>query len=68
MDELVQQIVKKFNLPEATVKGIVQMVVSFLREKLPGPIGAQVDAFLAKGELPQQAEGLLGGLLGEKGK
>lgn len=66
MDELVKQITKKFNLPEETVKGIVQMVVNFLKEKLPEPIGSQVSAFLSQGELPQQAQNLLGGLLGKK--
>lgn len=67
MDELVKMIVQKFGLPEATVKGVVQMVVNYLKEKLPGPIGAQVEAFLVKGEMPQQAKGFLGGLFGKKG-
>ena len=66
MDELVNMIAKKFGLPEETVKGVVQMVVNYLKEKLPGPIGSQVDAFLTKGEIPQQAKGFLGGLFGKK--
>jgi hypothetical protein len=66
MDELVKMIAQKFGLPEDTVKGVVQMVVNYLKDKLPGPIGGQVEAFLVKGEMPQQAKGFLGGLFGKK--
>lgn len=66
MDELVKQITQKFNVPEDTVRSIVQMVVNYLKEKLPGPIGSQVEAFLSTGELPKEAKSLLGGLFGKK--
>lgn len=66
MDELIKQIAKKFNLPEETAKGIVQLIADFLKQKMPEPIGSQVSAFLVQGKLPQDAQGLLGGLLGQK--
>lgn len=66
MDELIQRIAQKFNLPEDTIKGVVQMVVDFLKEKLPAGIGSQVEGFLTTGELPKQAQGLFSGLFGKK--
>lgn len=66
MEELVKTISKKFKLPEAIVKDIVQTVIGFLKERLPEPIGSQIEAFLGQGGLPKEAQGLLGGLIGKK--
>jgi hypothetical protein len=62
MDELVKVVVQKTGLPEAQAKQAVMAVIGFLKEKLPAPIAAQVDALLAGGP-PDLAKGL-GGLLG----
>ena len=64
MDELVKVVVQKTGLPEAQAKQAVQAVIGFLKEKLPAPIAAQVDALLAGGGPPDLAKGL-GGLLGQ---
>ena len=65
MDELVKLIVKKTGLPEATAKTVVELVISYLKKKLPGPIGGQIDAVLKGGGLGEAAKGL-GSLLKKK--
>jgi nucleoid DNA-binding protein len=68
MDELVQLVVKKTGLPEKQAKQAVEVVLDFLKKKLPGPVGAQIDAFLSgKSQLADAAD-MLGGLLGGKKK
>ena len=62
MDELVKLIVKKTGLPEATVKTVVGMVIDYLKKKLPGPVGGQIDAVLQGGGLGDVAKGLVGKL------
>ena len=38
MEELVDLIVKKTGIPAATAQTVVNMVVDFLKKKLPAPI------------------------------
>ena len=60
MDELVNLIVEKTGIPEATARQVVDVVVEFLKEKLPDPIGNSLEDLLdGKG-----AANLLGGLSG----
>ena len=60
MDELVNLIVEKTGIPEATARQVVGVVVEFLKEKLPDPIGNSLEDLLdGKG-----AANLLGGLSG----
>ncbi len=68
MNELVSLIVKKTGVPEATAQTIVNMVVDFLKKKLPAPVGAQIDGLLSNQGAMQQAEGMLGGLASKMGK
>ena len=66
MDELVKLVVQKTNLPEATARIAVQTVIDYLKKKLPGPIGGQIDSVLQGGSgLGGAAKGL-GGMLGKK--
>jgi hypothetical protein len=66
MDELVKLVVQKTNLPEATARIAVQTVIDYLKKKLPGPIGGQIDSVLQGGSgLGDAAKGL-GGMLGKK--
>ncbi len=65
MDELVQLVVKKTGMPEATARTAVQTVIDYLKQKLPGPVGGQIDAVLKGGGLGDAAKGL-GGLLNRK--
>jgi hypothetical protein len=60
MNELVNMIVTKTGIPQATAQTIVNMVVDFLKKKLPAPVGAQIDGLLNNQGTVQQAEGILG--------
>ncbi len=69
MDELIKLVVNKTGLPEATAQKAVEVVIGYLKKKLPAPIGAQIDALLASGQAAQGVESAaqaLGGLLGKK--
>ena len=68
MEELYALVVKKTGLPKETAKMAVDVVVDFIKKKLPAPVAAQVDAVLGgKGDMGAAA-GMLGGLLGGKKK
>jgi len=47
MDELIKLVAKKAGIPEAQAKTAVNTVITFLKERLPAPIAAQIDAILA---------------------
>ncbi|MEN6571217.1 MAG: hypothetical protein ABFD24_05175 [Anaerolineaceae bacterium] len=66
MNELVSLIVKKTGIPEATAQQVVGVVMDFLKKKLPGPVGAQLDGLLSNDSTVQQAEGVIGNLFGKK--
>ena len=65
MDELVKMVAQKTGLPEAQARQAAEAVLGFLKQKLPAPIAAQIDAVVAGGVPPDLAAGL-GGLLGKK--
>ena len=62
MDELVNLIVKKTGIPAATARTIVNIVLDYLKKKLPAPIAGQLDGLLKNDFTVKQAENLLGGL------
>jgi uncharacterized protein (DUF2267 family) len=66
MDELVKMVASKVGITEKQAQQAVEMVISALKEKLPGPVASQVEAVL-KGDMGG-AEGLAGGLGGLLGK
>lgn len=73
MDELVEMVQSKTGLSEDKAKQAVNLVVDFLKKKLPAPMASQVDAVLKNESLMDQAGGLLdkgkqglGGVLGKK--
>ena len=68
MNELVNLVVKKTGIPQATAQQAVQVVVDYLKKKLPAPVSAEIDAFLNNAGAVQQAEGVLGGLASKLGK
>jgi hypothetical protein len=68
MNELVNLIVKKTGIPAATAQTVINMVIDFLKKKLPAPIAGQIDGLLKNEAGVQQAENLLGGLAGKFGK
>ena len=69
MDDLVKMVSEKTGIPEATARQAVEIVLNFLKDKLPAPIAGQIDGVLggagAAGGLGDIAGGL-GGLLGKK--
>ena len=60
MDELIKLIVEKTGIPEATAKQVVDVVLEFLKDKLPGSIGDSLEDILEGGG----SASLLGGLSG----
>ncbi len=75
MDELLKTIQEKTGLPVEKAQDVIETVVGFIADKLPGPIGDQVKGFLAGdgndgnggngGEnLMDKAKDALGGLSG----
>jgi uncharacterized protein (DUF2267 family) len=67
MDELIKLVSQKVGISEAQAKQAVEVVAGYLKENLPQPIAAQVDAAL-KGDLGDLGDiaGSLGGLFGKK--
>jgi hypothetical protein len=65
MNELVNLIVKKTGLPQAMAITVVNIVIDYLKKKLPAPIASQVTAFLSNDAEVQMAENLLGGLVAQ---
>ncbi|MBU0491703.1 MAG: DUF2267 domain-containing protein [Chloroflexi bacterium] len=66
MDELVKLVAKKTGLSEDLSKKAVEVVIAYLKAKLPAPLDSQIDAVLSGGG---QVEGMmkgLGGMLGQK--
>lgn len=64
MDELIKMVTEKVGISETQAKQAVDVVLGFLKDKLPEPFGSQIDAVL-KGDLGGLA-GALGGLFGKK--
>jgi hypothetical protein len=71
MDQLVNQIAQQTGIPQDKARQAVQMVVGFLKGKLPAPVGSQLDSALGgqgstgmTGQM-SQAPGALGGIFGQ---
>ena len=64
MDELVKLVAKKTGLSEEMAQVAVNTVVEYLKDKLPGPAGAQLDALLDGADVADLLGGL-GSLLGK---
>jgi len=66
MDELVNLIVEKTGIPEATAQQVVDVVVDFLKEKLPAPIANSLDGLLEGDSASNLLDGLSGLFGGKK--
>ncbi len=68
MEELVNLIVKKTGLPKQTAQQVVNIVIQFLKDKLPDTFDALIDKVLVAGHDGKldvaDAANLLGGLFG----
>lgn len=69
MDELVNQVATKTGLSEEDSRKAVEVVIEYLKMKLPAPIAGQLENFISGGgqggDLGDLAQGL-GGFLGKK--
>ena len=66
VDELVKMVSQKTGLPDDKARIAVQIVVDYMKKKLPGPVAGQIDSVLqGGGGLADAAKGL-GGMLGRK--
>ena len=63
MDELVKLVTQKTGIPEAQARQAVEVVLNFIKDKVPEPFGAQIDALIAGDAMPGLG-GLAGGLGG----
>lgn len=74
MNELIQRVVDRTGLPEDKARMAADTVLGFLKEKLPGPVGAHIDGLMngggsGGGGLADKAAGMggsLGGMFGNK--
>jgi hypothetical protein len=72
MNEVIQRLIEKTGLPEDKAAMAVQTVIGFLKEKLPGPVGSQIDSLMggqSEGGAMDKLGGLgssLGGMFGKK--
>ena len=57
MNEIVKLVMQKTGMPEAQAKTAVETVIGYLKQKLPAPIAAQLDAFLAGGQVDSLLKG-----------
>jgi hypothetical protein len=64
MDELIKKVSERTGLGEDKARTAVDTVVGFLKEKLPGPIGGQIDNVLnsSGGMIADKAGDLSGGI------
>ena len=69
MENLIKMVSEKTGISEAQASTAVQTVVSFLKDKMPGGIGAQVESFIngGTGSVSDMAGGIkdkIGGMFG----
>lgn len=74
MDELINLVVQKTGISQDDARKAVEVIVSTLKSKLPGPIASHVDEFIAggasggmnalAGEATEMLKGKLGSFLG----
>lgn len=68
MEELVKLVSKKTGLPDDKARAAVDVVVTYLKGKLPAPVAGQIDAVLKGGGSSGMGDVAknLGGMLGKK--
>lgn len=65
MDEVVKMVVEKAGIPEDKARMAVQVVAGYLKDKVPGPMAAQVESALTgTGGAAAGLGSVLGGKLG----
>ena len=67
MDDLIKMVAERAGIDEGQAKTALELVVAQLKDKLPGPIGDQIESALG-GDGNGGGGGLLGGLGGALGR
>ncbi len=65
MEELINLVTQKTGISKDQAKQAVDTVIKFLKDKLPGPVGSQIENALS-GAPVQDISKKLGGLFGKK--
>lgn len=66
MDELIKLIVSKTGISKEQAKATVQIMLNFVKDKLPAPIASQVESVITGGTIPDDLINGLGSLFGKK--
>jgi hypothetical protein len=67
MDELIKLVTQKTGISKDQAQAAVETVIKFLKDKLPGPVGSQIEGVLSGGGVSTQSvTKKLGGLFGKK--
>ena len=69
MDELIRMVSERAGIPEDVARTAVQVVVGYLKDRLPAPVAGQVDAVLGASDAGDKAGDIakgLGGILGRR--
>ena len=65
MKELINTIVQKTGISQEDAQKTVQVVVGFLKTKMPAPFAAQLDSFLSGSGMPKETGDFLKTKVGE---
>lgn len=67
MNEIVHLVSQKTGLPEDKARQAAEVVLGYLKDKLPGPLAGQLNQFIGgAGNSESSSSGALGQLFGEK--
>lgn len=66
MEELIKMVAQKAGISNDQAQAAVDTVLKFLKGKLPGPVGSQVEGILKGSDVSTQVTKKLGGLFGKK--
>jgi len=66
MDELIKLVTQKTGISKDQAQAAVETVLKFLKDKLPGPVGSQIEGVLSGKVSTQSVSKKLGGLFGKK--
>jgi hypothetical protein len=68
--QLIQQLSQRVGIPADKAEAAINTVVGYLKERLPGPVGSQLDKLVSgeevQGGVLSQAAQSIGGMFGKK--
>lgn len=68
MEDLIKMVTQKVGISDSQAKSAVETIVSFLKDKMPGGIGSQVESFIkgntgSVGDMADNIKDKVGGFL-----